>query len=180
MAGQNGNGNHFESKSRVNLITSPRDIVAVGFRHWRVMIWSFLGTAVAAALVLLWWNPYQTELDILLHHQRVDPVLTTQIATLGGFSQDAVAPEEQNSEVQMLLSQDLLLKVAEQSGLYKKVFMLPWSNPALRIPKAAKALSKNLVITPLTKSNVITVTYTSSDPQMALRVLDSLSRSYVE
>jgi uncharacterized protein involved in exopolysaccharide biosynthesis len=181
MAGQNGKSNtQIRLKGRVNLITSVRDIIAIGFRHSRLIIWSFLGTTIAAAFVFLWMNPYQTELDILLHHKRVDPVLTTQAATLGGFSQDAVAPEEQNSEVQMLLSEDLLLKVAEQSGLYQKMFMWPWSDPALRIPKAARRLSNALVITPLTKSNVIKITYKSTDPQLALRVLDTLSKLYVQ
>ncbi len=179
MASENGT-NHYGRNGGGSLITSTRDIVAIGFRHKRLMIWSFLGISIVAALVFLWWNPYQPELDILLQHQRIDPVVTTQAASVGGFSQDNVAAEEQNSEVQMLLSQDLLEKVAYDSGLYKKTFLWPWSDPALRVPKAARTLSKSLVITPLTKSNVITVTYQSRDPQLAYDVLRSLSKFYLE
>jgi uncharacterized protein involved in exopolysaccharide biosynthesis len=180
--GTNGtNGiHHHRNTDRASLITSFRDIVAVGFRHKRLMIYSFLGTSIVAALVLLWWNPYQPELDILLHHQRMDPVVTTQATSLGGFSQDNVAPEEQNSEVQMLLSEDLLHQVAIDSGLYKTIHVWPWSSAAMQVPKATRLLQKSLVITPLTKSNIITVTYSSRDPKLAYAVLDSLSKRYLE
>ncbi len=177
-----GNGN-----VRRALPPTLRDFLAIGFRHRRLIVVSFLGTFLGTILAVLWvGNRYEAHMEILVKHERVDPVVTTGPNAVGSFTQDVVTEEEMNSEVELIRSQDLLEEVVVTCGLHlrKPHFWSPWiptwvAAEALRIPKAVRKLSKELNVEPVKKSDLIEVIYASRDPELAARVLNTLGNLYL-
>ena len=172
---------------------SLRDWVAPCFRHARLMIVSFL-VVLAGVVLVTWLIParYQAQVKILVKRERADPVVNpdpnTQLAT------SSLTEEDLNSEVELLKSRDLLEKVVAESGLdtqVKESFLsslvtlidgrpgeLPPSQ--LRTLRALRILAKSLNVEPLKKTKLILVTYESPDPQLSAKVLQTLSRLYLE
>lgn len=178
-------------------VPSPtlRDLLAVVFRHRRLAANSFLGILLGTVLSL-WILPkqYEAEMKILVKRERTDPVITSEANALPEFSTN-VTEEDLNSEVELLKSRDLLEKVVAACGLQRARTNHLWAslsaavNPLITspsagadesIPKAVRVLEKRLQVEPLKKTNLIAVTYRSTDPQLAARVLATLANLYLE
>jgi polysaccharide biosynthesis protein PslE len=162
---------------------SLRDLVAVGFRRRRLIGLSFLGIFLGAAVVaVLTGNKYEASMKILMRHRRADPVVGAVDAV--GYVQTVVNEEELNSEIQLIESSDLLEQVVVACGLdkVKPPFWSSWipADPALRIPEAVRKLKEALTVEVVRKTNLIEVTYASTDPQLAARVLNTLGDLYLE
>lgn len=161
-----------------------RDIVAVGFRRRRLILLTFLGIFLGAIVVAVAGGAkYEAQMKILVRHRRVDPVVSTTPES-ASVVQPAVSEEEINSEVELIKSHDLIEQVAADCGL-DKVKRHFWSNwfpapEALRLPKAVARLSNEVKVEPVRKSNLIDVTYRSTDPRMAARVLQTLGNLYLQ
>jgi len=166
-----------------------RDIVQVGFRHQRALLVCFSAVVVASVLYCLCFLPkYESETKILLTRDRVDPILTPaqQAPTL---VRDSITEEDVNSEVEILLSADVLRKVVTDCGLdqhpaslFSRIFRFVNTGPMDRgaqIEAAAGALKKLLVVDSVKKANVIQVAYRAPDPQLATNVLQSLNAAYL-
>jgi uncharacterized protein involved in exopolysaccharide biosynthesis len=162
---------------------SARDLIAIGFRQKRPMMTAFLAVflgALLAALVLP--AQYVATTKFLVERQRVDPVVSP--------NQDPsvikldVPEEELNSEVELLQDGDVLRQVVQASGLDQRRTL--WTrlfgprDPQKRIAKATESLRKDLQIGVVHKSDLISVTYTASDPQIAVRVLKALDEAYLQ
>jgi len=171
-----------------------RDIVAVIFRHKTLLITSFL--VIFLGVILGTWmlpRKYETSMKILVKRERVDPVVTPSSNTQLPVVRE-VTLEDLNSEVELLKSRDLLEKVVVSCGLHMnsdESFLsrtqryLPHrekaeSNPDSRIPQAVLELEKNLIAWPIDKSKMIEVYYSARDPNLAARVLQTLSELYLE
>ncbi|HEV8523052.1 MAG TPA: Wzz/FepE/Etk N-terminal domain-containing protein [Terriglobales bacterium] len=171
------------------MATTPtmRDIAAIAFRHRQLMAISFLGVFLGAVLcALLIPSEYEAGMKILVKQERVDPVVSAEANIPAQFAHRAVTEEELNSEVQLITSRDLLEKVVIACELDSKGLPL-WSRVMLRgapheakVARAVRQLEKDLDVEPMRKSNLIEVTYTSSDPQLAAQVLRKLSEYYQE
>ena len=167
-----------------NFTWSLRDIVAVGFRHQRALLLCFfgilLGSLVAAVLMP---STYEAKTKILVKRERVDPVVSTE-AKSPVMIQETVTEEELNSEVELLQSEDVLRKVVVTSGLDQQKslseYILGRRSPETRIAKATRRLLSNLQVEAIKKSNIISVRYASTDPQLAARVLNTLDSAYIE
>jgi polysaccharide biosynthesis protein PslE len=165
---------------------SLRDVVAVGFRRRRLIVLSFLGIFLGAiAVAVLTGSKYQAQMKILVRHRRADPVVSSAGGTgVVQIQTTQVGEEETNSEVQLIESSDLLEEVVVACGLdkVKPRFWSSWipTNPALRIPEAVRKLKEALTVETVRKTNLIEVTYTSTDPQLAARVLNTLGDLYLE
>jgi uncharacterized protein involved in exopolysaccharide biosynthesis len=172
-----------------------RDLLAVVFRHRRLAVNSFLGILLGTALAL-WILPdqFEAEMKILVKRERTDPVITSEANAFPTFGTN-VTEEELNSEVELLKSRDLLEKVVVACGLQRFKTNPLWASllaavhasdksPAAgtdeSIPKAVRALEKKLQVDPLKKTNLIAVTYESTDPQLAAQVLTTLANLYLE
>jgi uncharacterized protein involved in exopolysaccharide biosynthesis len=162
---------------------SVKDILAIGFRHKRPMLFCFLAVFLGAVLVsILMPTSYQAHTKILVKRERVDPVISPgQSAPV--MVKDEVTEEELNSEVELLESDDVLREVAIDSGLANRKSLmgriLGREDEAGKVAKAAQRLRGGLVIEPLKKTNLISVTYSSSDPQQASTVLKNLNEAYI-
>ncbi len=160
-----------------------KDLVAIGFRHKQPMLLCFLGVFLGALMVgILMPTSYQAHTKLLVKRERVDPVVSPgQSAPV--MVKDEVTEEELNSEVELLESDDVMRQVAVASGLQKKSTWLSTlvgrEDEAGKIAKAAQRLRGSLVIEPMKKTNLISITYSSSDPQQAALVLKNLNDAYI-
>src|SRR5947207_2123588 len=184
----------------VSLIESPRapvgptlrDWAAVGFRRSRLILLTFL-VVFGGVLLLTWSMPsqYESEAEILVKRERVDPIVTPDRNT-PAVSQADVTEQDVNSEVELLKSHDLLEKVAVTSGLntriqHSRLGVLLASlrpsvppDPAGQTVYAVQQLEKQLRIEPMKKTKMIKVTYWSTDPKLAATVLQNLIRLYLD
>jgi uncharacterized protein involved in exopolysaccharide biosynthesis len=133
-------------------------------------------------------------MKILVRHERAESVVSP-VREAPVQLQTEVSEEELQSEAELLKSRDLLTKVVVVCNLDKldgnSIFARIWNkispvtkseNPQddPRIPESVLALEKNLQIEPVKLTNLISVTYTSKDPELSVRVLNSLASLYFE
>jgi uncharacterized protein involved in exopolysaccharide biosynthesis len=162
-----------------------RDVTAVLFRQRRLLISSF-GVIFLLALVLSGaLSPsYEADMKILVRHGRMDPVVTSQSNAPQQVMQEEITDSELNSEVELLNSRDLLRKVVIANKLQtrQRSWLSAFDQPKeeVQIARAVRDLGKHLKVDPLRKTNIIAVSYESSDPDLAARVLNSLGNLYLE
>ena len=163
-----------------------RDVLTPLFRYKRVMITSFLLIALASIFFALGAsNSYEAHMEILVNRDRVDPIVTTETSSPVMIPASAVTEEEINSEAELLRSRDVLEKVAIENGLADKEkhswhrFFVK-QNDGEYLSRAVGHLGKALKIETPTKTNLISVSYASANPQTAYGVLNTLATAYVE
>lgn len=167
-----------------NLSLSLRDIAVVLFRRGRLMLFIFAAiTAIAIAFAVLPPNKYESRMKLLVRNARVDAPVTPEHTNGPSDSAPAEITEADiNSEMQLLLSRDLLQKVvcehdlaqAERSGFNQADSVVTLEEKAIR------QLEKTLVVAPIKKSNLIEVRYTASTPERAHAVLQRVAALYQE
>ena len=173
-----------------------RDLVAVLFRHNRLMAIAALGIlSGAVVLAVLQPSHYRSQMKILIKRERLDPVVSPQSSTTSQVSA-TVTEEELNSEVDLLTSNDVLEKVVtgcdlqkKKSGFWGRLFSFPSigtsaetqaAKERAEIAAAADKLKKDLKVGLVKKTNLISVEYESSDANLAARVLNTLASAYQE
>jgi uncharacterized protein involved in exopolysaccharide biosynthesis len=182
-----------DRRSQLPAPVTARELIEIGYRRRRTFGWCFvtifLGVIVAATLMP---RRYESELKILVHRERADPLVTAQQNAAMEQNLPSLTEEDINSEVALLRSQDLLESVVTACGLQNARSnslldqLLGWVLPAktpedeeTRVRKAAEKLGRDLRIEPVKKSFIISVTYPSSDPQFAAQVLNTLGNLYL-
>ena len=168
-----------EQYSRQPLPTS-RDLFTIMFRQWRVLLIAFALVLIGATLFGIWVPRYESQMKIMVRRQRTDVSVTSSANEPAQQFNDQVSEQDLNSEVELLNSKDLLRKVAVSTGLIGKTNGLTEKESEIRIAKTVRDLGKDLKIEPLHKSNVISVSYQSRDPQMSAKVLSALATAYME
>lgn len=168
--------------------TTPRDLLAVVFRRRRLILISFLGIFTAA---ILFWSlildRYDAQMLILVDHgERTNPVVTPGPNAPPDTKGD-VTEEEMNSEVTLLQSQELLEQVVVACGLDSKPGSLMSKivgdrnlSREEKITKAVRSLANKLDVEVVKRTNIISVSYPSSDPQLAAQVVRTLSEVYLK
>ncbi|HYW73243.1 MAG TPA: Wzz/FepE/Etk N-terminal domain-containing protein [Pyrinomonadaceae bacterium] len=164
---------------------SLRDGASAVFRRRGLVLFTFLAVLTGTILVTVMLpNRYDSRMKILVKNQRVDVAITPEATNgLNAPTVDNDVSENQiNSEIELLTSKDILTQVVNETGLAKaEPSLFSRAIPeAQRVEKAVNALTKDLVITPVRKANVITVSYTSNSPQLAAAVLKRLGDLYLE
>lgn len=156
-----------------------RDLVAVLFRQRWVILWSFVGVIIALALSGFWTRKYEAHMEILVLRQRADAVVTPQPDSIPQITPE-ITEEDLNSEVELLRSDDLLRNVVLATGLeHNARSIFGHLDNAKALASATRALSKSLNVETIQKTNVISVSYRSNDPQLAARVLDAVENAYM-
>jgi uncharacterized protein involved in exopolysaccharide biosynthesis len=179
------------------LLRTRRDLLAVGFRHRRLMLISFIAIFLGVLLANFWMsNQYESRMKILVKGERVDPVVTPEPTAQRSFNMAlGVTVEDLNSEVELLKGRDLLEKVVLACGLDKPGTESFWgrlashwpsapnpsnAQPDTRVPLAVRQLENKLKVETILKTNLINATYKSNDPALAARVLNTLADLYLE
>ncbi len=142
-----------------------------------------LGTfllVTACVLVVLAVKPqkYEAHMSFLVRNERADLLVSTD-AQLNSIQHGDITEEDINSEVELLQSSELLKGVVEACGLDSEFLSRSGQNRPAAIEKATLKLSKNLIVTPVRKSALITVAYTSEDRNQSVRVLNELTKEYL-
>jgi uncharacterized protein involved in exopolysaccharide biosynthesis len=174
-----------------------RDLMAIGFRHQRLVLASFiLIFSTMAAFVLLRPAQYEAQMKILVKRERVDPLVTSDVTSQRPFML-GVTEEELNSEVALLRSRDLLTQVVvatdapdrEPTGIVARLTTLlrgeseetaDTADKARAIDSHVRKMERQLDVQPLRRSNVIQVTYASPDPERSATVLKTLAERYLD
>ena len=160
-----------------------RELAAVLFREGRVfaaVAGLVLGTAVLYAFA---GTKYQAHMKVLVRRGRADAPVTAQENAPVDISRMAVSEEDLNSEVELLKDDEVLRKVVEANGLGGRDwlhFLRLGEGRAERVERAARRLAGRLNVDPVKKANLIAVTYSSADPGLAAKVLQSLASTYLE
>src|SRR5437016_1582235 len=96
-----------------------RDLLSVGFRQKRLMINTFLGIfSLVIVLAAILPRKYQSEMKILVRHERADNMVTPDREQPMQLRTD-VSEAELQSEAELVKSRDLLTKVVETCHLQK-------------------------------------------------------------
>jgi uncharacterized protein involved in exopolysaccharide biosynthesis len=171
---------------RTASVPSPtlRDLLAVVFRQrWLILI-SFAAILLAVLLYGLVEPSYQAQMRVLVRRGRIDPVATPTPTEVPLFQREDVTEEELNSEVELLSDQEILRTVVQASGLAAEdefwLWKLGGNTEEMHLARAVKRAARRLKVEPVRKTNLINVTYSSSDPAQAARVLRCLAAAYLE
>ncbi len=165
-------------------VPSPtmRDLLAVLFRQRRLVLASFIATFLAIVLYGLVAPSYQAEMRVLVRRGRLDP-LVTSTPSQAGFEREEVTEEELNSEAELLHDNEILRTVVQNSGLAAEGRSWFWSligdSQEKQSARAVRRVSRRLTVEPVRKATLITVSYESSDPAQAAKVLHSLASAYL-
>jgi len=172
------NSNERQSDARRSL--TLRDLLSVGFRQKRLMINTFLGVfSLAILLAAIWPSKYQSEMKILVRHERADNMVTPDREQPMQLRTE-VSDEELQSEAELLNSRDLLTKVVVACDLQQTGDRLRSTKDDERTTRAVVKLANDLKVEPIKLTNLISVKYSSRDPQLAARVLNTLASLYLE
>jgi uncharacterized protein involved in exopolysaccharide biosynthesis len=165
---------------------SLRDFVTPLFRRKHILLWTFFSVFVGLILLALVLGPaYSSRMAVLVNRERLDPLVSTEATTQLITTENPVTQEEINSEVELLSSRDVLEQVVIANGLQNPHgfslmdLLRPNQTREDRIARAVKTLAKQLKIKAIKDSNLIEVSYKSSEPQLAYSVLKSLSDLYM-
>ena len=162
---------------------SSRDLIAIGFRHERTILITFFAILLGATLAAVFEpSDYKVSTKFLVERARVDPIVSTTSQNAAQVRAE-VTEEELNSEAELLQSGDVLRQVVLNAGLKRRSwtrFLFIKETDEEQIAKAVIRLQKELKIEPIKKSNLISVSYSSSDPNTAVKVLQTLDEAYLQ
>jgi len=160
---------------------SLRDLAAVFFRHIWLLKVSFLLVFAAGMVYSIISPSYEAKMKVLVQRGRIDPVITsTQSVT--PLVQQEVSEEELNSQVELLHDDDVLRKVVIDAGLADRASWVAWltgEGHDERVARAVKRLAGKLDVVPIRKSQIISISYKSSEPRLSAIVLRSLADAYL-
>src|SRR5205814_3400763 len=121
--GHNGHNGHNGSGSfhgtRLTTGKSGRDMLAIFFRQRRVLIVSFAGLFLTAALIYSFMvNRYEAQTEILVQQdERANPAVSGQPYAQSVAERNGVTPDQMTSELELLRCQDLLVQVVDATVL---------------------------------------------------------------
>jgi uncharacterized protein involved in exopolysaccharide biosynthesis len=158
-----------------------RDLLTIFFRHQRVAALCFSGIMVGAIVAtVLMPAHFRATTKFLVQRERMDPVVSPEQNTPLPLPGE-VTEEEMNSEVGLLQSTDVLREAVIACGLDKRkrnlIFRVGDSD--VKIEQATATLAASLQVS-VKKSNLIEVSYTSDDPQLAAGVLRAMGEAYIQ
>jgi len=160
-----------------------RELATVVFRQRTAFI-CVSGLVLAAAVLYAFAGAqYQSKMKVLVRRGRADaPVSAAENAPLD-LTRVAITEEELNSEVELLRDDEVLRHVAQETEMGGSDwfhFLRPGEGHAERVERAARRLGKKLQVEPMKKTNLIAISYSADDPQVAAKVLLSVANAYLE
>jgi len=122
-------------------------------------------------------------MKILVRHERAESVVSAERVSPAQWSTQ-VTEEELQSEAELIKSTDLLGRVivaCDLQNLGDRSFLGEGKDSEeQRIARAVLKLEKDLSVAPIKLTNLIGVSYESTDPQLAAKVLNSLASLYLD
>jgi uncharacterized protein involved in exopolysaccharide biosynthesis len=169
---------------------TPRDVLQVVFRRRVLVMWCLAGSLAIGLLSALLLPKYQGEAKFLLMRERVDPSITPtpEENTFQVAAMPTVTQEDLNSEVEIIDSHEMLKNIVLQTQLNHQKTMMGylmgwwgwWRTPDEKLEGSIDRLDKALDVETVKVSNIISVSYKNRDPEMIKRVLETLTKLYLE
>jgi uncharacterized protein involved in exopolysaccharide biosynthesis len=159
-----------ESKA---LLPTRRDVAIRIFRQRTVFLICFLLVIAGFVLTGQFTPMFRAEMKILVRKERVDPVVTTGQNSTPELQSLNVSEEDLNSEVELLKGDDLLRDVVVQAGLVSS-----GGNEPVAVAKALRKLQRKLDVSAVPKTDLISISYESPNPEQSRRVLTTLESLY--
>jgi uncharacterized protein involved in exopolysaccharide biosynthesis len=158
------------------------DVVAALRRRARLVLVCFLALATGIAVAMVTAAPlYEGRLKILVKRDRADSVITGAAESVVARTERELSETEVMSQVELLRSEELLQRVAVETGLAERLRAdYPTYSPAEAQELATRQLRRRLSITPLKRTWLIDVAYEERDRRLTRSVLDTLARLYLE
>jgi uncharacterized protein involved in exopolysaccharide biosynthesis len=172
------------------------ELISIVFRQKRRAIILF-GTTLGALAFLLFFEPnvYDAEMKILVKQNRVDPIVTPDpqapFRTIGN-----VTEQDLISEAELLKSRDILEGAAIECDVPRpKMTVWDWvpvvnafAGPTtpkrpydiVTVSEAVRKLDDGIRAIPSSKSNLIDVMYSSTNPTRAACILKAIAKLYME
>jgi succinoglycan biosynthesis transport protein ExoP len=148
-------------------------------RYWKLSLFIIAACIVLAEVCTrLMPRRYEAEMKFLVNNVRPDLVITPEKAQ-PYMPVGQVTEAEVNSEIELLKSRDLFDKIVRQAHLYEARGKKSKRESQLAISRALLKLHSNIAISVLRKTNIIDVIYRSSDPDLAVTVLNELGDLYL-
>jgi uncharacterized protein involved in exopolysaccharide biosynthesis len=189
---KSGTGNGFAAPQTIS--STVKQFLAIGFRHRLLMRSAFLWSLLAALLVVYFFGlKWESDFEVLIKHDRVDPAVTPDNSPRPQFPPDNAATTiDITNESEILQSNDLLQQVVQACP------MLVWGEPKFyspflrkvtglipgyneqKFPKAVSKLSSDLQVNVVGNTGLMQIAYSSADPLQSACVTDSLARLYVD
>lgn len=146
------------------------------FKHKRRIVLSAFAGILAAVAAYYFYPPvYESQAKLLVRYvldrSVVDSIDGASVAAASGRSMDSVI----GAEIEILTSWDLVLQVAQAIGPKR---LLKRSRGSATESEAARSVSLGLKVMSQPGSNIIAVSYTSRDPEIAKLVLEELISLY--
>jgi uncharacterized protein involved in exopolysaccharide biosynthesis len=170
------------SRAQLSRTPTARELAAVFFRHGRLLVGSFLAVFAAGLIYAVLCPSYKAEMKVLVRHGRIDPAVTPTATAPPLLDRTEVTEEELNSEAELLRDEDILRQVVIETGLDQRAsWFTRWREQGReeRIAWAVKRLGRKLDVQPAHKSQLIVVSYRTSDPSRAASVLNELANAYL-
>jgi uncharacterized protein involved in exopolysaccharide biosynthesis len=156
------------------LLPTRREMAVRIFRQRVVFVICFLLVMAGFVLTGQFTPMYRAEMKILIRKERVDPKVTTGQNSTPELQSVVVREEDLNSEAELLKGDDLLHDVVVQAGLVPA-----GSNDPIAIAKALRKMKRKLDVSPVTKTDLISVSYESANPERSRQVLTTLESLYL-
>lgn len=152
-----------------------RDVASLMFRHkWLLSISFFTVVWLSLGAALLLPRKYESSVKLLVERERANILISPERSDSDRGPTEEIGEAEMNSELELLRTDDILRNVVLQTGL-------AGNHPSpIKIDLAVARLKSGLHIEPINKSNIIDVTYRSTDPQLSAKVLNTLISLYFE
>jgi uncharacterized protein involved in exopolysaccharide biosynthesis len=160
-----------------------RDVVAVFFRNKRLWLVSFVVIFAGTFLYGILRPTYQAEMKVLVKSGRVEPTATPTVTQSPELNRRGVTEEEMNSEVELLRDRETLGQAVQTAGLVSDgifSWLLDRGDASKQRERAVKRLRDRLDVEPVRKTALISVAYSSSNPQESARVLRCLADAYLQ
>jgi uncharacterized protein involved in exopolysaccharide biosynthesis len=145
------------------------------FRHKRLLSISFF-TVIFLTLVTAFVMPpkYESSVKLLVQREREDTLISPDRSGTYSAAPTEISEADLNSELELLRTDDILRKAVLQNGLAGR------NASPLQVDRAVERLKNDLHIDPVNKSNIIGVTYRSTNPQLSANVLNTLVTLYLD
>jgi polysaccharide biosynthesis transport protein len=150
------------------------DMLCMLFKHkWQILLFGIAGLVAAVAAYFAIPHMFEAQAKLLVRYvvdkSAVDGLDDSQVRT-PDHREDLI-----NSEVEILTTPDLATQVAGAVGVDR---LLHGNGVKPTLVDAARSIVKGLEVTPVRGTDIISLTYKSTDPELAVRVLQELVDQY--
>jgi len=135
--------------------------------------------ALTGLWILFVPRTYEGSMQFMVNNDRVNTPVGSDSGTQAIVYMNDINETLVNTEVSLLTSNDLMLQLVRQAGLAYPTDVSDKS-PEQQEQRALKTLKTHLHVTPIRRSAMIDVRYSSGSRGQAVRVLEILSRLYLD